>query len=110
MPLLDWLASLSPRALDKCRVRIPRLAELGHELRLPEADYLGNGIYELRAKHLNVNLRILYFFPFRGVVALSHGFAKQRPRVPRREIDLARRRRRDFERDPAEHTHEGEID
>ena len=27
------------------------LEELGHELRRPEADFLKDGIYELRAKH-----------------------------------------------------------
>ncbi len=29
VPILDWLDSLQPRALDKCTVRIERLAELG---------------------------------------------------------------------------------
>jgi phage-related protein len=109
VPLLDWLASLSPKALDKCRVRIQRLAELGHELRRPEADYLSDGIYELRARHRNVNLRILYFFPSRAAVTLTHGFTKQGARVPRRGINLALRRKRNFERSPVEHTYEGEV-
>jgi hypothetical protein len=39
VPILEWLDSLQPKALDKCAVRIERLAELGHELRRPEADF-----------------------------------------------------------------------
>ncbi len=61
-PFLDWFDGLPPKAQDKCRVRIERLRELGHELRRPEADYLRDGIYELRVKHQGVNYRLLYFF------------------------------------------------
>ena len=48
VPVLDWLNSLPQKALDKCRVRIERLRDLGHELRRPESDFLRDGIYELR--------------------------------------------------------------
>ena len=61
-PVLDWLDSLAPTALDKCRVRIERLRDLGHELRRPESDFLRDGIYELRVKLGTVNYRILYFY------------------------------------------------
>ena len=47
-PLLVWLDGLPPKVQNKCIVRIERLAELGHELRRPEADMLRDGIYELR--------------------------------------------------------------
>jgi hypothetical protein len=40
VPFLDWFNKLSEKAQDKCRVRIERLATMGHELRRPEADYL----------------------------------------------------------------------
>ena len=40
VPVLDWLDSLPTKALDKCRVRIERLRDLGHELRRLEADFL----------------------------------------------------------------------
>ncbi|MEH1871881.1 type II toxin-antitoxin system RelE/ParE family toxin [Nostoc sp.] len=39
-----------------------QLAEYGFELRRPAADLLRDGIYELRAKHVRVQYRILYFF------------------------------------------------
>jgi hypothetical protein len=43
VPVQDWLVELRQRrrrAFAKCVVRIRRLAEMGHELRRPEADLL----------------------------------------------------------------------
>ncbi len=54
-----WIAKLSTKVQAKCIQRIDRLGELGHELRRPEADFLRDGIYELRASYLGVNYRIL---------------------------------------------------
>ena len=59
VPVLDWLDRLSAKAQDKCRVRIERLQELGHDLRRPEADYLRYGIYELRVGLRGINYRML---------------------------------------------------
>lgn len=39
VPLVGWLDELPAKVQDKCRLRIERLEELGHELRRPEADY-----------------------------------------------------------------------
>jgi phage-related protein len=97
---------LPARAQDKCTVRIERLAELGHELRRPEADFLRDGIYELRAKHRGVNYRMLYFFHGRIAAVVSHGFAKQRAKVPAKEIKLALKRKERFEADPKACTYE----
>src|ERR1051325_7070748 len=105
VPILDWLDSLQERALDKCRVRLERLEELGHELRRPEADLLRDGIYELRVGLQHVNYRMLYFFHGRTAAVLSHGLAKKAD-VPPKEIDKAIERKRKFEKNPKAHTHE----
>jgi phage-related protein len=105
VPILEWLDALPARAQDKCRVKIERLRELGHELRRPEADYLRDGIYELRVKLQHVNYRVLYFFHRNRAVVLSHGLVKEK-RVPPKEIDLAIEHRVRFEKDPQKHTHE----
>lgn len=64
------------RGFAKCIVRIQRLAQLGHELRRPEADLLRDEIYELRAKHGHVQYRILYFFHGRETAVLAHALTK----------------------------------
>jgi hypothetical protein len=105
VPVLDWLDTLPLKALDKCRVKIERLQELGHELRRPEADYLRNDIYELRIGLEGRNYRILYFFHGPTVAVLAHGVIKERV-VPSCDIDKAITRRMKFEKDPKGHTYQ----
>ena len=108
MPILDWLDSLQSKALDKCTVRIERLAEMGHELRRPEADFLRDGIYELRVGLQHMNYRMLYFFYGRTAAVVSHGLVKEAA-VPAKEIEKAIERKRRFEKNPQAHTHEEEL-
>ncbi len=106
VPLLEWFDGLTEKAQDKCLARIERLRELGHELRRPEADFLRDGIHELRAKHANMNYRMLYFFHGQTAVVVSHGFAKQEAAVPAGEIKKALERKARFASDPKRHGHE----
>src|SRR5271154_7458537 len=87
----EWLQDLrarSPKAYAKCAVRIRRLAEMGHELRRPEADFLRDGIYELRARLGTTNYRILYFFHGRDVAVLASAITKENE-IPTVEINCA---------------------
>ncbi|MDC0934808.1 type II toxin-antitoxin system RelE/ParE family toxin [Pirellulales bacterium] len=104
VPIADWLAALPEKARIKCRVRLGRLAELGHELRRPEADFLRDEIYELRVGLNHVNYRMLYFFHGKEVVVVSHGLTKRKV-VPPKEIEDAVKRKKEFEKDPASHTY-----
>ena len=105
-PLLDWMDAQPQKVQDKCIVRIDRLGERGHELRRPEADFLRNGVYELRIKHLHVNYRMLYFFNENRAV-ISHGITKE-GKVPEKDIAMAIQRSIRFKKDPAKHTYEQE--
>lgn len=107
VPVLEWLDTLPPKAQDKCRVKIERLQDLGHELRRAEADLLRDGIYELRVGLQRVNYRILYFFHGKVAAVLAHGLVKERV-VPPREIDEAIKRKQRFERDLGTHTYQEE--
>jgi phage-related protein len=90
---------------EKCRVKLEQLAELGHELRRPEADILRGKIYELRIGLAGINFRLLYFFHGTTVAVISHGIVKERT-VPPKEVDRAIERGRRFEKAPAAHTFE----
>lgn len=107
-PFLEWFGELPTKAQDKCRVRLERLAELGHELRRPEADLLRDGIHELRVGLRGLNYRMLYFFHGRDLVVVSHGIIKEQV-VPPREIDLAVRRMWLFKNLPDKHTYQEEA-
>ncbi len=103
VPLIEWFDGLHSKVVQKCQARLERLEQMGHELRRPEADYLRDDIYELRASYQGVHYRMLYFFQARSAVVVSHGLAKERA-VPPREIDLAVKRKKQFETDPDAHT------
>lgn len=79
--------------------------ELGYELRRPEADYLGEGIYELRISHSGTQYRILYFFYKRKITILTNSFLKKTKKVPKREIKKALKRKAAFEKNPKAHTY-----
>jgi len=91
IPLKEWLDDLEqtePKAYAKCLARILELAERGHEMRRPHADYLRDGIYELRAPLAGTQYRILYFFFDRHAAVLSHGLTKESA-VPPNDIETA---------------------
>lgn len=106
VPLLDWLDGLPEKARLKCLARLQRLEVQGHELRRPEADYLRDGIYELRASFRGIHYRMLYFFYKTRAIVISHGLQKERE-VPAVEIDRAIGRKRQFERSPEKHAFSG---
>ncbi len=111
VPVLEWLQALQTsnrRGFAKCVARIRRLAELGHELRRPEADLLRDGIYELRAKYRHVQYRFLYFFHGRTIAVLAHAITKK-DKVPDVEIGRAIRRKEAFLRDTEAHSQQGEY-
>ncbi|MFH0822772.1 MAG: type II toxin-antitoxin system RelE/ParE family toxin [Pseudomonadota bacterium] len=103
VPVADWLKGLESKAQDKCYVGMERLGELGYELRRPQADYLRDGIYELRIRYRRLNHRLLYFFFGDTAVVVSHGLTKE-DRIPDVDIDRAVDRKRKFKHDPESHT------
>jgi phage-related protein len=101
-PFIEWFDKLPAKVQDKCYLRLERLREMGHELRRPEADFLRDGIYELRASLGGVHHRILYFFHGTFAAVVSHGLVKERA-VPAKEIDRAVERKKRFEADAPRH-------
>jgi phage-related protein len=108
VPLLEWLDRLPAKAQAKCLARLKRLEDLGHELRRPEADYLRDGIHELRAILGGVHYRILYFFHRNIAAVVSHGITKEQ-RVPPREIERAIERKTRFTTNPTRYTFRPEL-
>ena len=112
VPVLEWLKA--PLKQDRkgyanCVGRIQLLATTGYELRRPAADYLRDGIYELRAKHVRVQYRILYFFHGQNVAVLAHAITKDTDRMPINEIERAIKRKQLFEANPEIYTYQEEI-
>lgn len=108
IPVLEWLKQLlkqDRKAYANCVARIKQLADNGYELRRPAADYLRDDIYELRAKHVRVQYRILYFFHGRNIAILAHAITKEEAAVPDINIERAIERKRLFVENPETHTY-----
>jgi phage-related protein len=103
VPVLDWLDGLPRKVQNKCYVKVERLEELGHELRRPEADFLEQGIYELRIGYRGVNYRLLYAFHEKEAVLL-HGLVKEKV-VRESDLNIAISRLDVFRNDPKSHTY-----
>ncbi len=106
VPIEEWLMDLPRQHYVKCLSSIIRLRRLGHLLRHPHAHALGDGICELRPRYGRVQYRILYFWHSEGTVVISHGFVKKTAKVPQRQIERARHRKRLFEQNPDLHAQE----
>jgi len=100
----EWLKSVSNKAQRKCLLYIAQLEARGHELRRPIADYLRDGIYELRPSVQGVHYRMLYFFAGRQLAVLSHGITKEGA-IPDVEIKRAIARKKRFEARPEAHAY-----
>ncbi|MBD2603213.1 type II toxin-antitoxin system RelE/ParE family toxin [Scytonema hofmannii FACHB-248] len=106
IPVLEWLKQLlkqDRKGYANCVARIKQLADNGYELRRPAADYLRDDIYELRAKHVRVQYRILYFFHGRNIAILAHAITKEEAAVPDIDIERAIERKRLFVENPETH-------
>ena len=89
-PVREFLDSLDVKMRAKMYREIDLLVINGPELREPHSKHLNDGIFELRAKQSNGISR--------GKKAiLTNGFFKKTMRTPKREIELAKRYRKDYE-------------
>ena len=89
-PVEEAMQDLSEKERMKVDAYIRMLKEYGHNLRRPLADYLGEGIYELRpAAH-----RVFYFFFMKDSVVLLHTLRKKTDRIPLNDLDLCIKRKK----------------
>ncbi len=105
VPVFDWLKGIYKKdfkAYTYCIERIDLLKEFGHQLRRPHADYLQDGIYELRIKSRRTQYRILYFFHGQNAIILAHGLIKE-DKILLVDIERAKRRKAIYESNPDNH-------
>ncbi len=102
----QWLNTLPVKVRAKCLAQVLLLRSKGYELRRPIADFLRDGIYELRPTYQGVHYRILYFFSGKNIVVISHGLSKE-SEVPAVEIKRAIERKKKYEANPEAHGWKG---
>ena len=95
-PVEEFIESLDTETHDKFILKQQLLEDLGPQLRYPHTDHLGEGIFELRFKGKEGQIRVLFFFFYGKRIILTHGFIKKAQKTPRKEIGIAKVRRKDF--------------
>ena len=93
-PVKEFLLHMSNRKLQaKTLAMLELLEEKGNVLREPYTKHLEEGIFELRTQVKNDALRTLFFYEENKIIVLAHIFVKKTRKTPRREIEVAKKRR-----------------
>ena len=93
-PVKEFIDSLTGNEQAKIFAYIIELKNQGHNLRRPIADYLGNGIYELRPR----DNRIFYFFFLKDNVVLIHAIKKKTKKISQEDLNLCIKRKSKVEK------------
>jgi phage-related protein len=97
-PARDWLRSLDEED-RKAIGNDLRTLQIGWPVGMPLARSLGDGLWELRSKLSNRIARLVFFFDGDRIIILS-GFIKKSQSTPKQELDTARSRKADHDRNP----------
>lgn len=97
-PAKEFMLALDAKMKAKIIKVLDLLENNGPLTGLPYSEHLENGIFEIRAKQSTNITRVLYFFTIGRKIILTNGFVKKTQKTPRREIDLAKKYRLDYER------------
>lgn len=88
-PVEEFINSRSQSNKSKIMALLDILEERGPNFPRPYADFLRDGIHELRIKLSGDQFRILYFFLHKDNIILSNAFMKNTKKVPTSEIKKA---------------------
>jgi len=95
-PAEEFILSLDEKMQAKIFHELILLENYGNELREPHSKSLGDGIFEVRAKHSSDITRVLYFFFVGKKIVLTNGFVKKTQKTPPEQIELAKKYRKDY--------------
>ncbi|MEK6564541.1 MAG: type II toxin-antitoxin system RelE/ParE family toxin [Candidatus Omnitrophota bacterium] len=93
VPVKEFITSLTLKEQAKIFAYIRELKKQGNNLRRPMADYLKDGIYELRPK----DNRIFYFFYLRDSAVLVNAIKKRTSEIPEVVLRLCFKRKCEVE-------------
>ena len=95
-PVGTFIKSLDVKMKAKIVANMHLLEEYGSFAREPLSKELEDGIFEIRTIEGNDIVRILYFFDKNRIIIATNGFVKKQNKTPRKEIDVAKSRRKDY--------------
>lgn len=97
-PVKEFIDLLSPESKAKYVFIADLLEEYGLQVKAPYVKPMTGSrkLFEMRIKD-RVNIHRIFYFAFTGKkLVLLHGFTKKTEKAPRREIELAERRKEEY--------------
>ena len=93
-PVREWLKGLSK---EDCKVIGADILTVQYAWPVgkPLVDNLGDGVWEVRSR-LNNRIARTLFAVVDGEIVLLHGFIKKQQRTPQDELDLAKKRKKQY--------------
>lgn len=95
-PVEEFLDGLDLKTRARFRWSMEQLRVRNFQAREPLVRHLEGDLWELREESQSNIYRMIYFFFTGRRIVFLHGFQKKSQKMPRRELDLARRRYSDF--------------
>jgi len=96
-PVREWLKSL-PRQDCRAIGEDIKTAQYGWPLGMPLLRKLDRGLWEVRSI-ASIGIARVFFTVKDGLIILLHGFVKKSQKTPQNELDTARRRLSNLEKD-----------
>lgn len=72
-----------------------RMQQFGANLGLPHTRAMGDGLFELRLKGAEGIARVFYCVAVERRIVVLHGFVKKTQATPMRELEIAKRRKKE---------------
>lgn len=91
-----FILSMQKSTKGKFIRQLDLLEEFGPALSMPHARPMGDGLYELRVRGKE-EVRVFYVFAKESNIYLLHAFQKKSQSTPKKELDLARKRKTEIE-------------
>jgi len=95
-PVREWLKELPENERKQVGSDI-KAVQFGWPLGLPLVDSLGDGLWEVRSR-LPSRIARTIFFVRDDTILLLHSFIKKTRTTPSQELDIARRRKREIQK------------
>jgi len=95
-PVRVWLLSLNK--IDRINIGSDiQTTEFGWPIGMPVCRPLKQGIHEVRTSLSNGRISRILFFIYEGNMILLHGFIKKTKALPKQDLSLAKKRKKEVE-------------
>jgi phage-related protein len=96
-PVKDFIDELPIKLKARAIASLDLLKEEGSRLRPPDSKHMGGGLFELRIRFSDGQVRIFYFFCRGREIIVTNGFIKKSKKTPKGPLNVARKYKAEYE-------------